>query len=117
MQWIDELFTYLESQPEVVGFVWSEYAGRTDWPIETSPASEVAMRPGLAHRSAERPARVEGSSQEFAPPEALKEGHDPLGTVIERGRHHSMTQPMALMSRRDANRVLPGSIGIALLGL
>ena len=46
--WIGQFFAYLATQPEIVGFVWSEYPGRADWPIETSPASEAAMRAGLA---------------------------------------------------------------------
>jgi hypothetical protein len=47
--WIHELFTYLASQPRIAGFIWTEYKARADWPLESSVASEAAMRAGLAH--------------------------------------------------------------------
>jgi len=46
--WIGELLGYLATQPRVVGFVWSEFDGRADWPIDTSATSVAAMRSALA---------------------------------------------------------------------
>jgi hypothetical protein len=46
-QWITELFGMMASSPSVVGFVWSEYVGRADWPITTSASSIAAMRQAL----------------------------------------------------------------------
>jgi hypothetical protein len=31
----------------MVGFVWSEYKGRADWPIETSTTSTASMAANL----------------------------------------------------------------------
>jgi hypothetical protein len=46
--WIHDLLGFLAAQRSVVGLVWSEYRGRADWPIETSPASLAAMTSSLA---------------------------------------------------------------------
>jgi hypothetical protein len=45
--WIRDFLAYLAAQPKMVGFVWSEYKGRADWPIETSTTSTASMASNL----------------------------------------------------------------------
>jgi hypothetical protein len=46
--WVTGFLRYIAGAPNVVGFVWSEYRGKGDWPIDTSVASEQSMSTGLA---------------------------------------------------------------------
>lgn len=46
--WISELVNYLKAQTHVVGFVWTEYKAKADWPIESSAGTIEAMRAALA---------------------------------------------------------------------
>jgi hypothetical protein len=47
-QWVDELFSGIESDPGVVGFVWFDYdktaVNRDDWRLEDDPAAAAAFR-------------------------------------------------------------------------
>jgi hypothetical protein len=45
--WIQGFVSYMAGEPHVVGFVWTEYDGKADWPIESSTAAEAAMRAAL----------------------------------------------------------------------
>jgi DNA-binding beta-propeller fold protein YncE len=45
--WITDLLAYLRTQPRVTGFLWSEYSGTANWPLESSPAATAAMRAAL----------------------------------------------------------------------
>lgn len=45
--WIDQMFQFIGSQPRIVGFVWTEFKAKADWPLESSAASLAAMRTGL----------------------------------------------------------------------
>lgn len=47
-QWINQLFQFLRGQPRIVGFMWTEFKTKGDWPVESSTASLSAMRIGLA---------------------------------------------------------------------
>ncbi len=47
--WITEFAAYLATQPSIAGFIWTEYVAKADWPIESSVASEAAMRAVLAN--------------------------------------------------------------------
>jgi Glycosyl hydrolase family 26 len=46
--WIAGLVPYLASRPQVAGFVWTEFPGSADWPLESSAANVAAMRTALA---------------------------------------------------------------------
>ena len=46
--WISAFVTYLTSRPQVAGFLWSEFAGSANWPLESSTLSVTAMRDVLA---------------------------------------------------------------------
>ncbi len=55
--WITAFVAYLASQPSVRGFVWSEYDGSADWPLESSAAATAAMRAALPAYQGLRAAR------------------------------------------------------------
>ncbi len=46
--WIRQMFQFLKAQPRIVGFVWTEFKAKADWPLESSTTSLAAMRTGLA---------------------------------------------------------------------
>ena len=46
--WIEELFTWLRTQPEVRTVVWFDNQKETDWRIDSSPGSAAALAAGLA---------------------------------------------------------------------
>jgi cellulose synthase (UDP-forming) len=45
--WITGMFAFLARHPEVQSFVWFNLDKQTDWPIQSSPAAEVAFRDGV----------------------------------------------------------------------
>jgi beta-mannanase len=46
--WIQELFTWLRTQPDVRTVVWFHHQKETDWRIDSSPGSAAAFAAGLA---------------------------------------------------------------------
>jgi hypothetical protein len=51
-RWVDELFSGIEADPAVVGFVWFDYdkaaVNRDDWRLEDDPAAAAAFRAAAA---------------------------------------------------------------------
>ncbi|CCE76583.1 glycoside hydrolase family 26 protein [Clavibacter nebraskensis] len=48
--WDRDLVAYLQSQPDVLGFVWFDFKKEEDWRIDSSAASATALRDALALR-------------------------------------------------------------------
>ena len=48
--WISNMFTYLARHPEVKSLVWFNLDKQTNWPIQSSPAAERALRRGVQAR-------------------------------------------------------------------
>jgi hypothetical protein len=45
--WIDELFTWMNEQDDLQGFVWFHLDKETDWRIDSSPSSAAAFRTNM----------------------------------------------------------------------
>jgi cellulose synthase (UDP-forming) len=48
--WISNMFSYLARHPEVKSFIWFNLDKQTNWPIQSSPAAERALRHGVQAR-------------------------------------------------------------------
>jgi hypothetical protein len=46
--WISAFVPYLTTRSQVAGFVWTEFAGSANWPLESSATPTPAMRAALA---------------------------------------------------------------------
>ncbi len=50
-QWVDNAFTYLSGDPNVVGLIWFNFDKETDWRIWTKPAVSTAWRTAMSRSS------------------------------------------------------------------
>jgi len=48
--WIRDLVSYLDAQPDVTGFIWFQQVKETDWRFNSSAASAAAFSAALAAR-------------------------------------------------------------------